>query len=325
MHKLQLYRSILWGFAFSCLMVFLDSIGVSEEIELLVWFPFSTAVFVVNYFMEPEVKVKFAKWGIIYILILVLGVVLAMWFDKQTIYSALMLGYNDYQIPLFPLVIGVFALYLPVTWIFWRKVYLLGCWKLLFCLTIYPIFIVLMIINIWVTNWYAPWLFALLDATEGFVDALIVFFIFTSVSVGLSFVWYKLISWFNTGLRDDIGRHLVCRIPHDFQKRGNVSLIRLLREAGAWRNPETFDVEKLTQEFRRYPGLVDRWIEYSEDKRTVGGWSLGRENSKHYVVESLRRKERLQYADAAIACANYVVREMGSIAGIERFEKSSAA
>jgi len=150
MHKplrVPFFSSVLLFCAFIGSLAYLDTIEVSEDIVKFVWLPFFTVVMVVNYYMELEVKVKLVKWGIIYILILVLGVVLGMWFDKQTIYSALMLGYNDYQIPLFPLVIGVFALYLPVTWIFWRRVCLLGCWKLLFCLTIYPIFIVLMVIK----------------------------------------------------------------------------------------------------------------------------------------------------------------------------------
>jgi hypothetical protein len=96
-------------------------------------------------------------------------------------------------------------LYIPVTWIFWRNVSLSGIWKPLFCLTILPVFLVLMVFNIWLTYRYAPWLFDHLDSSEGRLQALIAFVISCPVAVGLSFVWYKLISWFDTGTRYERG------------------------------------------------------------------------------------------------------------------------
>ncbi len=104
------------------------------------------------------------------------------------------------------LVIAVFfiPLYIPVTWIFWRNVSLSGFWKALFCLTIFPLFFVLMVFNFFLTDLYAPWLFDLFRATQGRffrLEALIAFVISCPVAVGLSLVWYKLISWFDTGTR----------------------------------------------------------------------------------------------------------------------------
>ena len=139
------------------LAVYLDSIGVSEDtvgVILRLVGVLYLAVFCMSIYYIYE-KVDLVKWRIIYFLLFLVGV-LAIYFDKQTIYSALLTPvynvyqtinsaltpvYNVYQIPLFPLVIGVLiVLYIPVTWIFWRKVCLLGYWKLLFSLTIYPFF-----------------------------------------------------------------------------------------------------------------------------------------------------------------------------------------
>jgi len=72
---------------------------------MLVPVPFLAVLFVMRYFVEPEVKL--IKWGIIYILTVILGVVLGMSFDKQTIYSALMLRYNDFHYHYSPIVVGV--------------------------------------------------------------------------------------------------------------------------------------------------------------------------------------------------------------------------
>jgi len=87
------------------LTLHLDSIGVSQDIVRLVPVPFLSVLFVMGYFVEPEVKL--IKWGIICILTVILGVVLGMWFDKQTIYSALMLRYNDFHYHYSPIVVGV--------------------------------------------------------------------------------------------------------------------------------------------------------------------------------------------------------------------------
>lgn len=104
------------------------------------------------------------------------------------------------------LVMGVFliVLYIPVTWIFWRNVSLSGFWKALFCLTIVPLFFVGMVFNFFLTDLYAPWLIDVFRATQARsvrLEALIAFVISCPVAIGLSLVWYKLISWFDTGTR----------------------------------------------------------------------------------------------------------------------------
>jgi hypothetical protein len=103
------------------------------------------------------------------------------------------------------LVLGILflALYITVTWIFWRNVPLTGFCKALFCLTIFPLFLVLMVVNVLLTDRYAPLLVDLFGAADGDPEALIAFLISTPLPVALSFVWYKLISWFDTGTRDE--------------------------------------------------------------------------------------------------------------------------
>ncbi len=110
MHKplrFPFFSSVLLFCAFIGSLAYLDTIEVSEDIVKFVWLPFFTVVMVVNYYMEPEAKVKLVKWGIIYILILVLGVALGMWSHKQTIYSALLLGYNGWRYHYFSILVGL--------------------------------------------------------------------------------------------------------------------------------------------------------------------------------------------------------------------------
>ena len=89
------------------------------------------------------------------------------------------------------LVLGILflALYITVTWIFWRNVPLTGFSKALFCLTIFPVFLVLMILSVWWTDWYAPFLLDLFSAAEGGdFEAHIAFLISTPLPVALGFV-----------------------------------------------------------------------------------------------------------------------------------------
>ena len=105
------------------------------------------------------------------------------------------------------LVLGILflALYITVTRIFWRNVPLTGFCKALFCLTIFPLFLVLMVLSVWWADWYAPFLLDLFRATDGGdFEAHIAFLISCPLPVALGFVWYKLISWFDTRKKEQM-------------------------------------------------------------------------------------------------------------------------
>jgi hypothetical protein len=51
-----------------------------------------------------------------------------------------------------------FLIYSTVVVIFWRNVKLSQPWKAIFSLTICPMFLAAMVLNIWLTNKYAGWL-----------------------------------------------------------------------------------------------------------------------------------------------------------------------
>ena len=70
----------------------------------------------------------------------------------------------------------------------------------------------------------------------------------------------------------------------------------------------SFDAKDLLRLIRADPDLVLQWIEYSEDKRTSGGW---------YIIEKTREIGRLhepetkrRFSSIEEAVAEYVVREL---------------
>ena len=82
---------------------------------------------------------------------------------------------------------------------------LVGFWKTLFYLTVFPLFIVLLVVNVLLMERYAPFLVGLFRAADGGDgEALIGFLISCPLPVAFSFVWYKLIS--RLAKRDRIAR-----------------------------------------------------------------------------------------------------------------------
>ena len=76
---------------------------------------------------------------------------------------------------------------------------------MLFYMTVFPLFVALLVVNvIWVER-YAPFLVDLFRAADGGDgEALIAFLISCPLPVAFSFAWYKFISWL--AKRDRIAR-----------------------------------------------------------------------------------------------------------------------
>jgi hypothetical protein len=66
---------------------------------------------------------------------------------------------------------------------------------------------------------------------------------------------------------------------------------------------------------RRHPKLVDEWQLWSEDKRVPSGWVFSRgEESEVFFFPG---GERLRFRDQVEACAEFIVREIGSLSASE--------
>ena len=73
---------------------------------------------------------------------------------------------------------------------------LAGFWKVLFYLTVFPLFVALLVVNVFWVERYAPFLVELFKAADGGDgEALIAFLISCPLPVAFSFAWYKFISW----------------------------------------------------------------------------------------------------------------------------------
>jgi hypothetical protein len=63
-----------------------------------------------------------------------------------------------------------------------------------------------------------------------------------------------------------------------------------------------------------HPDLVDAWLGYSGDKRASSGWYLVEKPAGTFEVGYYPSGNRLAFTDRGRACAEFIIREIRSIA-----------
>ena len=107
----------------------------------------------------------------------------------------------------------------------------------------------------------------------------------------------------------------LCALPVHFKSRRDVSVDQLVGESGYHVDPEALSVEAVSAHLREHPELVEVWLAYSEDKRTSSGWYIVPGPGDTFEVAFYPEGERLSMKGRVHACAEFIVREVRSIAG----------
>jgi hypothetical protein len=105
----------------------------------------------------------------------------------------------------------------------------------------------------------------------------------------------------------------VCRIPVDFRALQTRSVVDLVKDSGYLDDPDSLTVEALSLHLRSNPGLVDAWLMYSQNKRSGSGWYIRTAGDGNYEVGWYPDGERTALTDPALATAEFIVREVGTI------------
>jgi hypothetical protein len=100
------------------------------------------------------------------------------------------------------------------------------------------------------------------------------------------------------------------RMPIEFKSRGDVSMLRLVRESGYLANQSLVTVELLSAHFSEHPEDLDAWHSKSLDNRGSPAWYLldpGDTNSRGKWVVGFFPGENREYFDhGEDACALFV-------------------
>lgn len=107
----------------------------------------------------------------------------------------------------------------------------------------------------------------------------------------------------------------ICGLPAQFKARGNVSVSNLVEESGYFAAPAELTVESVSTYLREHPELIEAWFGYSQDKRTPSGCYLIERPHETFEVGDYPKGDCISIADRVSACAEFIVREVRSIAG----------
>ena len=103
----------------------------------------------------------------------------------------------------------------------------------------------------------------------------------------------------------------ICTLPDVF-RAGSQSAVDLIRLSGLPESPQSLTRAEVLALLSERPGLVDSWLQWSEDKRTSSGWFFVSEASD-FVVGFHPKGERLVFSDRTEACAEFVLREAADL------------
>jgi len=109
----------------------------------------------------------------------------------------------------------------------------------------------------------------------------------------------------------------LCRMPLDFYA-GSKSMAQLATESGVDRCPAALAVPDLRTYIADHPEVVERWLRWSH-KPYANTWIFERRGSG-FVVFYYPKGDELKIEDPALACAEFVVREVKGI--MERRRRS---
>lgn len=107
----------------------------------------------------------------------------------------------------------------------------------------------------------------------------------------------------------------ICDLPLRFKARRTVSVVQLVDESGYRAAPTELTVDAVSAHLREHPQLIEAWLRYSEDKRRSSGWYVTRRSSDTFEVGYYPGGERFSVVSPTSACAEFIVREVRSIAG----------
>ena len=111
----------------------------------------------------------------------------------------------------------------------------------------------------------------------------------------------------------------ICAIPDDYNRRGDISLGKLLADSGYEAFRDEIDGTKICQHLESHPHLIKSWAGYSSDKTQKTGWYF--DDSEHmigrYSSDARRSRER-KFSKCSQACAEFILHELEYIRDILR-------
>ena len=109
----------------------------------------------------------------------------------------------------------------------------------------------------------------------------------------------------------------VCRLPTDYASFRIYTAVELLRRSGYVAVRSEVTVERLAASLAAHPDWVEAWFAWSAENRARMHWFIrdcGPEKWEIAWFDGDANRRSMSFADRTRACAEYVLRELESIA-----------
>lgn len=105
-------------------------------------------------------------------------------------------------------------------------------------------------------------------------------------------------------------------LVRDFSQMHTISIYELLRQTGYPKVADQITEQDVYKELLANQNFVNDWLEYSEDKRTDGGWYFKRAGNGKFLVGCVGDTGAIEteYCDKIKACAKFIKQELDVIA-----------
>ncbi|MEZ4920432.1 MAG: hypothetical protein R2792_15120 [Saprospiraceae bacterium] len=119
-------------------------------------------------------------------------------------------------------------------------------------------------------------------------------------------------------MEKSIAVYNIISLPEQFYNPENKrSAAELLKGSGFFEFCNEIGQNEIEHFLRESPNLIDRWLEWSGDKRTDSGWYFDLDANHRYVVGFVSSQNTriapMIFSDKYVACATYIYREIASI------------
>ncbi len=111
----------------------------------------------------------------------------------------------------------------------------------------------------------------------------------------------------------------VCRLPIDYASFRIYTAVELLRRSGYVGVRSEVTVERLAASLAAHSDWVDAWFAWSAETRSRTHWFIrdcGQEEWEVAWFDGDANRRSMAFANRTRACAEYVLRELESIAGV---------
>jgi hypothetical protein len=108
----------------------------------------------------------------------------------------------------------------------------------------------------------------------------------------------------------------ICLMPKTYKDRGDISMVDLFVEVGGHSALKILTEFDLSQALRNIPGVIDSWLQMSDDNRSIPAWYFRKVKDRTKWEVGYYPKGEIIYFDNPIeACANYIRHYLDQLIG----------